>query len=48
VPEEKKENDNLLMRHAQEKANSIMSIAQNTQYPLSKISASCKKCDQSN
>lgn len=47
ILEQKKEGDNLLIRHAQEKASSIMNIAQNSQYPVGKISASCKKCNQS-
>lgn len=47
IPEQKKENENLLMRHAQEKISNIMNIAQTSQYPLGKISASCKKCNQS-
>lgn len=47
LPEEKKEGENLLMKHAQEKASNIMNIAQSAQYPVTKNSASCKKCDQS-
>lgn len=48
MPEEKKEDENLLIKHAQEKASNIMNIAQNAPYPLTKNLASCKKCDQSN